>query len=200
VKVLVAYGTKYGSTAEVAERIARVVRSNNVDVTVRKLGGKPDVPVEGFDLVVVGSAIIAGSWTPEALKFLEVSRGGLAGKSVALFACCGDVVMKRSSFEDCRNKYLVEVASEKGISRPLSLGLFGGVLDFERYGFLVKAILHGAKKSIEAQGVDLSKPYDFRNWEEIDDWAASLLRTDLGKMEQIMRQEAPSIQARVMTE
>jgi menaquinone-dependent protoporphyrinogen oxidase len=181
VKVLVAFGTKYGSTAEVAEEIAKVLRREGAEATVRDLRAKVPVDIEGFDIVVIGSGIIAGSWTPEAMRFLEAVRDARSGMSVALFACCGDIVLKRSPLEECRKRYLVDVASRMGISEPLSLGLFGGVLDFERYGFLVKAVLRGARKNIEAQGVDLSRPYDLRNWDEIDDWARSLLQAGPGK-------------------
>lgn len=182
-RALVAFGTTYGSTAKVAEEIAKVLRCEGTETTVWDLRAKLKEDINGFDLVVVGSGIIAGSWTPEALRFLETRGSALAGRSVALFACCGDVVLKRSPIEDCRKRYLVEVASRTGISDPLALGLFGGVLDFERYGFLVKAVLNGTRKNIEAQGIDLSRPYDFRNWEEIDDWARSLLTGGPGKGE-----------------
>lgn len=179
-KALVAFGTKYGSTADVAEKIAFVLRREGADVKVLDLRTKVQVNVKDFDLLVIGSGIIAGSWTPEAISFLEESRDALIGKSVALFACCGDVVLKGSPPEECKKKYLAEIASKMYID-PVALGLFGGVLDFERYGFLVKAILHGAKKSIETKGVDLSKPYDFRDWNNINDWASSLLVAGIGE-------------------
>lgn len=173
-RALVAFGTKYGSTATVAEEIAMVLRDEGFDAMVTDLRARPRPGVEGFDLVVIGSCVIGGSWTPEAKGFLEAYRAAMAGKSVALFACCGDAVLKGSPVEDCRKRYLYDVAHESGISAPVALGLFGGVLDFGRYGFLVKAILHGAKKSMEAQGVDLGRPYDFRDWEHIRDWARSV--------------------------
>lgn len=73
-----------------------------------------------------------------------------------------------------KKKYVTEVGAKYWI-RPISAALFGGVLDFEQLGFLVKAILKSTKKAIEERGEDPSKPYDFRNWEEIREWAAFLV-------------------------
>ncbi len=74
--------------------------------------------------------------------------------------------------------YLDDVAKKYGIENPVSVALFGGEIDFDKYGFLVKAVLMkvGASKNLEDKGVDLSKPYDFRDWDGIRIWAKSLLK------------------------
>lgn len=174
-KALVAFGTKYGSTVKVAEEISSVLKTLGADVTVHDLRQKRVGPLEQYDLVIVGSAILVGAWTKEAQRFLEENSEVLSKKKVALFACCGDMVFQRSSMEECRKNYLENVADKYGIKSPASMALFGGVLDFSKYGFLVKAILSSSKKEFEQKGIDMSKPYDFRNWEEIRSWAGSLI-------------------------
>jgi menaquinone-dependent protoporphyrinogen oxidase len=171
---LVAFGTRYGSTEKVANEIAAVLSSRGVNAEVLDLRSWKKVTVSSYQLIVIGSGIMAGSWSKGAQSFLEENRGILKGKRVALFACCGDVEFKKDQAPVWRNKYVIEVGARHGIE-PISTALFGGVLDFEQYGFLVKAILKGTKKTIEERGFDTSKPYDFRNWEEIREWAASLV-------------------------
>lgn len=50
-------------------------------------------------------------------------------------------------------------------------------IDFNKYGFLVKTVLKkvGASKNLKDKGVDLGKPDDFRDWDEIRGWARSLV-------------------------
>jgi menaquinone-dependent protoporphyrinogen oxidase len=176
-RALVAFGTKYGSTERVAEEISSVLTAQGASVTVLDLRSNGKEEIDDFDLIIIGSGICMGSWSKGAQRFLEANVLGLARKRVALFACSGDVAFGRSSIEECRTKYLDDVAHRHGIVSPVSSALFGGVIDFDKYGFLVKAILKrvGANKNLEENGVDLSIPYDFRDWDEIRRWARSLV-------------------------
>jgi menaquinone-dependent protoporphyrinogen oxidase len=170
---LVAFGTRYGSTERVAKEIAAALSSKGIDVKVLDLRSKNKEMVSSYQMVVIGSGILAGSWSKEAQRFLEVNKDNLKGRKVALFACCGDVEFKREQAAEWKKKYVEDVGTKYGIE-PTSTALFGGVLDFEQYGFLVKAILKNTKKIIEERGADPAKPYDFRNWDEIREWAESL--------------------------
>jgi menaquinone-dependent protoporphyrinogen oxidase len=170
---LVAFGTRYGSTEKVAREIAATLSLNGVNAEVIDLRSKKKVALASYQLVVIGSGIMAGSWSKEAQRFLEENKNELKGRKVALFACCGDVEFKKEQIAEWKKKYVSDVGSKYGIG-PVSTALFGGVLDFEQYGFVVKAILKNAKKTIEERGADPTKPYDFRNWEEIRKWASSL--------------------------
>jgi menaquinone-dependent protoporphyrinogen oxidase len=66
-RVLVAYGTKMGGTAGIAERIAEVLADRGHDVVV-----SPPAKVGGaFDAAVVGSGLYAGRWRSGAIKVLR---------------------------------------------------------------------------------------------------------------------------------
>jgi menaquinone-dependent protoporphyrinogen oxidase len=172
---LVAFGTKYGSTEKVATEIATTLSSVGVEAEVLDLRSKKMEALSSYQLVVIGSGIVVGSWSKEAQRFLEENKDTLKGKKVALFACCGDIEFKKDQAAEWKQKYVTDVGAKYGID-PVSTALFGGVIDFEQYGFMVKAIMRGAKKTIEDRGADIAKPYDFRNWDEIRKWAGSLAR------------------------
>ena len=87
-RALVAYATAAGSTAEIAEHIAGVLRGVGADVVCTPVA--PDLDPGGFDALVVGSAVHNMSWLRPALDFLGraattgtptwcFSVGGLAG-------------------------------------------------------------------------------------------------------------------------
>ena len=177
-KALVAYGTKYGSTAKVADLIAASLRAKGIEPTVVDLANANGTNVDGYDLVVVGSCIMMGKWLKHPLEFLEKNRTELAQKEVAMFVTCGDVLTGKESLETYQKKYLDDIAEKYGIVSPYEKALFGGVVDFKAYNPLLRAVIKSIwkdkKKELEAKGVDFAKPYDFRDWDAITAWASTL--------------------------
>ncbi len=177
-RALVAYGTRWGSTEEVARELAMVLEANAHSTTVVDLRVRKTVDLEAYDLVVVGSGIAYGSWSKDALRFLDRSAPALRSKKLAMFACCGDLLFDASRVQEYRQRYLVDVAAVRTLE-PFTMELFGGVLDFEKYGFLVKGILsmrNAGPKDMAGRGIDPGKPYDFRDWRSIRAWGTSIGR------------------------
>lgn len=179
-RALVAYGSRWGSTEEVARELTSLLRKGGRTTDMLDLGKNETVDLEAYDMVVIGSGIAYGSWSKGALRFLDLNASALSEKRVAMFACCGDLLFDPSKAEEYERKYLQDVARRYELE-PFSLGLFGGVIDFERYSFLVKGILsmkNAGKKDMKERGIDPDKPYDFRDWEKIRAWGKDLLEDD----------------------
>ncbi len=74
-KVLVAYASRAGSTAEVAQAVAEVLRARSggdtVDVLPVKIGQRPQ---PCYRAVIAGSAIRMGKWLPEAVEFVAKNQ------------------------------------------------------------------------------------------------------------------------------
>lgn len=81
--VLVAYDSKHGSTADVAEKIGTVLCENGFRVDMRPALNVADI--SPYDAIVIGSPIYYATFLPGALKFLERHRNILAVKPVAVF-------------------------------------------------------------------------------------------------------------------
>jgi len=83
-KVLVAYGTKMGGTAEIAAKVADALRAHGHEVTLAAAGEVPRG--ESYDAAVVGSGIYAGRWRRDAVKLLKrLARSGDKPARVWLF-------------------------------------------------------------------------------------------------------------------
>lgn len=78
--ILVAYATRTGSTAEVAERIARHLCEAGLAAEARPVGEVTGL--DGYSGAVLGSA---GSWLPEMTDFVPENRGALSAMPVAYF-------------------------------------------------------------------------------------------------------------------
>ena len=159
-KILVAYATKAGSTAEVAAEIGRALESKGgCNVDVRPVDELQDV--DGYDAAIIGSAIRAGKWLPEALKFVGKHQDALGQITVAFFTVC--LTMSEDTEENRRTvaAYLDPV---REIVRPVDLGLFAGVMDYGKLPFLLRLMMKVMK----------SPEGDFRDWEAIREWAGQV--------------------------
>ena len=82
--ILVTYGTKHGSTREVAETVAEALNGLGVDVTTRPADQIDDLaPYTG---VVIGGALYTGRWHRDSVRFLKTHRSSLESMPVAVFA------------------------------------------------------------------------------------------------------------------
>lgn len=84
--VLVAYGSKYGSTAEIAEAIAAALRESGVTAEARAAGQVSDL--SSYRAVVLGSGVYAGRWASDARTFVRRHARALRAMPVWLF-CSG---------------------------------------------------------------------------------------------------------------
>lgn len=83
-RILVGHASAHGSTAEIARRIAEVLRGQGASVDVERMGRITDPG--GYDAVVLGSAVHHQAWLPEATGFVRRHRGDLLARPVWLFS------------------------------------------------------------------------------------------------------------------
>jgi menaquinone-dependent protoporphyrinogen oxidase len=83
-RVLVAYATKLGSTGEIAETIAQVLRDGGHRAIA--LPARDVRSLDDWDAVVLGSALYAAYWQKDARLFTERFREELAARPLWLFS------------------------------------------------------------------------------------------------------------------
>ncbi len=159
-KVLIVYASRAGSTAEVAEAISQVLRGRGIPTDVLPTGQVADLGT--YRAAIIGSAIRMGRWLPEAARLVEKNQATLAGMPAAFFSVC--LTMQKDTPENRRKveDYMKPVVQKV---RPLSIGLFGGKMDYSRLGFLDRLIVSKMKKVPEG---------DYRDWAAIRGWAGKL--------------------------
>jgi menaquinone-dependent protoporphyrinogen oxidase len=157
-KVLVTAATRYGATGEIARAIAEVLRGHGLDPTV--VAPEQVDTVDGYDAVVLGSAVYAGQWLQPARELVGRCAGGLADRPVWLFSS-GPVGDPPKPEEDP-----VDVAEILAATKARGHRVFAGKLDRSQLRFPDKAIVAALRVP---EG-------DFRDWAEITSWAAGIAR------------------------
>ena len=159
-RTLVAYASRAGSTAEVAETVGDVLRESGIDVDVRSVKDVADVA--GYDALILGSAIWAGKPLPEMRRFVSDRRDAMSGMPVAYFILCD---LLREYTPANRQVALGYVAPLRELHEPVSVGMFAGRRDFSKVHPLLSWVLKHVLRLVEG---------DFRDWEQIRAWAATV--------------------------
>jgi menaquinone-dependent protoporphyrinogen oxidase len=169
-KILIAYDTTHGSTAEVADHIGRELCARGFTVDVRFVGNASSI--EDYDAVILGSAIYEFNWLPDARRFVSRHYATLASKPAAVFIVCSAMYQDTPESRDAVQKAFVSpLLNRYPAISPLAIGLFGGSVDFNtnRYNLFEKIVLR-----ILGKLLGFKESADWRNWDYISDWAQAV--------------------------
>lgn len=160
-QVLVAYATKYGATAEIAEKIGQVLRQAGLPTDVLPADRVSDLTP--YTAVVLGSAVYIGRWRKEAATFLKVNEKALAERPVWLFSSGptgeGDAVELTQGW---RFPEALQPVADR--IHPRDIAVFPGALDPKELNLVEKWMIKNVKAPLG----------DFRDWDAITSWATAI--------------------------
>jgi len=159
-RVLVAYETSKGSTAEIAETIAAEMRKSGVDAEAADISDAP-LP-EDYTHVIVGGPIYMGS-IKGVKGFVERHKAVLEGRLVGAFAVGMSFAAEDEEKHTAGRKALDEAIAPLEVAH---LGYFAGKIDMEKLSFLEKMVIKIVKSPVG----------DHRDWDAVKGWAREVLR------------------------
>lgn len=168
--VLVAYASKHGATRGIAERVAETLEADGREA--RLLPFSNVATPAAYSAFVLGGAVYLGGWRKEASAFVRQNNALLVTRPAWLF-CSGPL---GSATQDEKGSDLLtrsrprEFAEFEKTIRPRDLTVFYGALDPRQRdvaSWLLRRLPAGRR---------LLPAGDFRDWEAIEAWAASIAR------------------------
>lgn len=160
-RVLVGYATKYGATAEIADKIGEVIFQAGMQTDVLPTDRVSNLTP--YKAIVLGSAVYVGQWRKEAAAFLEANEKTLAKLPVWFFSSgptgTGDPVqlMQGWRFPEAQQPIADRI-------QPRDIAFFHGVLDLTKLSLAEKLLIKGIKAPVG----------DFRDWDAITAWAIGI--------------------------
>lgn len=163
-KVLIAYASKCGSTAGVAEAIGEVLCASGKAVDVRPIQDVADV--SGHTAAVVGSAVYMRRLMSQAVDFVKANQQALSQVPVAYFVVCGTL---REDTRENRKSAAAYLDPVRQVVQPADEGLFAGAMDFAKMSLAYQMVARvtGGSES------------DWRDWGAIRGWSEGLAATML---------------------
>ena len=152
-KILITAASKHGSTAAIADAIARELGAAGMETDVIP----PDQvrSVAGYDAVVIGSGVYIGKWLDSARKLINRQGAALAQRPVWLFSSgpLGDPPLPAID---------PDVSAFIEATRARSHRVIPGKYDRGQLSFGERALTRHADEG------------DFRPWPEIEAWAREI--------------------------
>jgi len=155
-QVLVTAASRHGATQEIAKAITDELQAAGLETALLP----PDAvtSLEGFDAVILGSAVYAGRWLEPARRFVERYRAALQDRPVWLFSS-GPIGGQPEKEDEA-----LDVGGARTSTRARDHRVFGGRLDRGRLGLAERAITRVVR----------APDGDFRPWDEIAAWAREI--------------------------
>ena len=190
-KILVAYATNAGSTAEVAAAVAETLTQAGHAAAALPIDQVNDL--SAYDAVIIGAPMIFG-WQAAARRFVRRNQAELARKKVAYFACAmrltrvpnaplpampltldinlvgepaksGSLSLKERF--TALGYYLKPMLAAAPRVQPMDVAFFGGCLDMRKLKWWQAAFV---------MVVVQATPGDYRDWDAIRAWAKALAK------------------------
>ncbi|MFX0167264.1 MAG: flavodoxin domain-containing protein [Candidatus Hodarchaeota archaeon] len=176
-KTVILYGSRYGSTEDVAVKIGEILKESGIDISVYNL--KEIIKNKQFNLndykgILLGTGIYAGQWAKSAKKFLKNYSEKVKERNqpCGIFILCGEA-SDTSKIPELKKRYVEEKLNKYGLKSEL-FDVFGGVLDLSeetKMGKLEQKIIKMINK--KDPNVKVGQKNDFRNWKQIENFASS---------------------------
>ena len=160
-QVLVTYATKYGATAEIAEKIGQVLGQAGLRTDVLPTDRVREL--HSYKVVVLGSAVYIDRWRKEAATFLKANEKVLAEQLVWLFSSGptgeGNPVELTKGWHF--PKALQPIADR---IQPRDIAVFHGAINMKKLNLIEKWMINNVKAPLG----------DFRDWDAITSWATAI--------------------------
>jgi menaquinone-dependent protoporphyrinogen oxidase len=158
-RILVAYVSPKGSTAEIAEAIGKELRSGGYSADVIEMRSVKSL--EGYRAVVIGGPFYSGKVVSGVGKFVGRFRDTLEKLPVAAFAVgVAPVGRDPVQIRDARKTFHKALAPLE----PVAETIFAGRIDLSNLSFIQKWMVGKVNAPVG----------DFRDWEAIAKWARNL--------------------------
>lgn len=166
--ILVIYASVFGSTQEIADRVAGLLRMTGHRVHIRSA---EDVrSISAYQVIIAGSAIHHGHWLSSATTFRRANREALTGKPIWLFSVStlGDTDSAFRPFVATRlramRKEPPEVTEFRTIAQVKDHRNFAGVVESAHWPLFGRTVFR----------VCGGRCGDHRDWSDVESWAEGI--------------------------
>ncbi len=169
-RVLLLYNGVYGHTQRICEHIRTELARQGDAADIAPLGeGSPDFGA--YDAIVIGAAIRHGKHSPAVLEFVQRHAAMLQSKPGAFFSV--SLIARKPTRNSATTNPYVKAFLDRSPWQPRLVGVFGGELDYQRYGLFNRYVIR-LIMTINKGPTDLHTKVVFTNWDDVQRFAGSV--------------------------
>lgn len=176
-RILILYHGVYGHTRRICERLQAELASAGERVEVKPITDSGVDPA-ACDAIVIGASIRNGKHNPAVLDFIRAHRTLLESRPSGFFSV-NLVARKPAKNTPATNPY-VRAFIARSPWKPRLVGVFGGNLDYQRYGALDRNIIRFIMWMTKGP-TDPRTQVEYTDWDEVRRFAARIAALAAGR-------------------
>jgi len=174
-RILVVYGTSYGQTAKVADRIHRQLLARDIEVFIANVAEmSPNPDLVGFDGVIVAASVIRGRHQRAIERFARSNASFLNAHPSAFVS-----VSASAAGRDLGSRLDAQRAVDDFVRRtgwtPQATALVAGAMAFTKYSWPVRWVLKRISAS-HGGPTDTSRDHELTDWTQVESFARDFAR------------------------
>ena len=169
--IVIIYGTRYGQTMKIAERMQEVLTAAGHTVPIACADTVlQNFSLSEFDGVIIGGSVIAGHHQRYLERFVRTHRDQLNRMPSAFFSVSGSAAGTSERDQTNARRVLDEFLGKTGW-HPRAVATVAGAMAFTKYGLFTRMLLK--RISRRAGGpTDTSRDYEMTDWNQVVRFAA----------------------------
>ena len=176
-RILVAYGTRYGATQGIAEKMVEWLKENAIDSDIINVKTDQWPNLNQYNGLIAGSGIRIGRWTKELKNFMKKQKeeiNALDGPKFFFVSSGYAAIPER--YQEIREEYCKKELDNLGVTVD-NYEAFGGLMNVSPdspVGWLDKRMLKIAGKA--SPDFDPNGVNDYRDWKKIEAFTKDFIR------------------------
>ncbi len=161
--------SEYGHTRKICERIGARLAGLGHGYDIAPIQESPDPA--GHEAVLVAASIRYGKHDPSVLEYVSRHLDALRSRPGAFLSV--SLIARKPTRNTAGSNPYVKAFIARSPWKPALVGVFGGELDYQRYGLFNRYAIRLIMK-INRGPTDLDTKVAFTDWEEVDRFADRL--------------------------
>jgi len=159
--------SEYGHTSRICQRVGSTLARQGHEFQVVPIQQNPG-PAD-YDAVLIGASIRHGKHDPSVLEYVLTHKAQLEAKPSAFFSV--SLIARKPTRNTPQSNPYVRAFIARSPWKPRLVGVFGGELDYQRYGLFNRYAIRLIMK-INRGPTDLNTKVEFTDWDQVDRFAA----------------------------
>jgi menaquinone-dependent protoporphyrinogen oxidase len=172
-RTLIAFSSVDGQTRKISLRLKELLERDGQQVVLVEIGAQAALDESPFDRIIIGASVRYGKYRPDVYAFIEKHRAAIEAAQNGFFSV-NLVARKPGRATADANPYIRQLLHKSGWA-PKHIGVFAGMLDYPRYGFLDRQVIR-LIMWITSGPTDPTVREEFTDWQAVESFAALFAR------------------------
>jgi menaquinone-dependent protoporphyrinogen oxidase len=174
-RILIAYASLEGQSEKIAHRIADTLEHDGANTLLVNTRKHRDASWPGgCNGLIAGGPLHREHHPQELAQWLTDHRSDWAELPAAFYSVSLSAASDRQQDQDDAQRVMSQFLDGVGM-HPDITATIAGALKYSRYGFFKKRIMRNIVKKSGGKELDMSRDYEYTNWDQVEAFAREFL-------------------------